>query len=179
MKTPAPIDWVTAQTRLLRDPQLRAQFRRDPAKLARDMSLAPTDAALLAQLCPDQLDAQARALIDKRMHEAFQLLPRTVANLGSATRSLFISHALRFWPEGHQRHASDALEFCRSLPPEFRRFVDQGEVNRLRFRLAPAAVRFHWITRIGRSGARFLGVHVLFQLRRRLRQFQFGIALPE
>ncbi len=179
MKPSETTDWVTVQTRLLRDPELRARFRRDPAGLARDMGLGPTDAELLARLCPDQLDAQARTLVDKRLHEAFQLLPGTVANLGSGARSLFISHALRYWPEGHQRHTLDALEFCNTLPNEFQDFIDQREINRLRFRIAPSQMRVHWISRRSLSGSRFLGIHVLFQRRRQLRQLQFGIALPE
>ena len=173
------MDWVTAQTRLLRSPKLRAQFRRDPVALGQAFNLSPANQQLLARLCPDQLDAQARTLIDKRMHEAFQLLPQTVANLAGDARSLFVSHALQYWPEGHQRHTADALQFCESLPSPFQRLVDQREVNRLRFRLTPAPIRIHWISRKAKHGSGFLGFHVLFLLSRRLRQFQLGIALPE
>lgn len=173
------MDWVTAQTRLLRSPKLRAQFRRDPVALGQAFDLSPENQQLLARLCPDQLDAQARTLIDKRMHEAFQLLPQTVANLAANARSLFVSHALQYWPDGHQRHTADALAFCESLPSDSRNSVDPYEVNRLRFRLTPTPVRIHWIARRTKQGSGFLGFHVLFLLSRRLRQFQLGIALPE
>src|SRR5689334_8958389 len=97
-----PADPVTVLGRLLADPSLCAELRRDPAALARRLDV---DAEALRGLDLEGMEAQAETLLDKRFHEVGKLLPRTLAALGEAARPLFREHAGRTWPSGHRRHA--------------------------------------------------------------------------
>jgi len=121
-----PSDVTTALGRLLTEPALRGQWRRDPAAVARALE------ADVASLDPDELEHQAETLLEKRFHEAAKLLPRTMAALGGRAERLFRDHAARYWPEGHRRHADDAIAFGRGLL-ERRLPHSRSELNRLRF----------------------------------------------
>jgi hypothetical protein len=123
-----PAELTTVLGRLLSDPALRAEFRRDPEATARTLDVD------LAGIDPEELEHQARTLVDKRFHEVAALLPRTMEALGPDGARLFREHAEGFWPGGHRRHAEDADAFGRRL--EARRLPrSRWELNRLRFAL--------------------------------------------
>lgn len=124
-----PADLTVVLGRLLSDPVLRAEFRRDPEATARALDVD------LAGIDPEELEHQARTLVDKRFHEVAALLPRTMDALGPDAARLFREHADGFWPKGHRRHAEDAVAFGRWL--EARRLPrSRSEANRLRFALS-------------------------------------------
>jgi hypothetical protein len=168
-----PADATSVLGRLLADPALRAELRRDPGALARTLDVDPAE---LEGLDPAGLDAQAETLLEKRFHEAGKLLPRTMAGLGAEAKPLFRSHAERSWPQGQRRHAQDAAAFGRFL--EERRLPRcRSELNRLRFalghgRLSFGFVRDAWvggrsrsalqILYRGRSGVRSLALYLGF-----------------
>ena len=174
----SPLDWVTAQTRLLVDPNLRAQFRSNPEQVARDLALSPVQSALFVRLSPAQLDSQARALIDKRYHETRKLLPRTAELMGKAMRPAFIEHALDYWPTGHQRHLHDACKFARSLQIERPEFVFLPEVNWLQHLASPARLRLRCVRFRSPDRKSFFGVQTLIRFAGKPRQFLFGLAMP-
>jgi hypothetical protein len=136
-----PADLTTVLGRLLADPALRAEFRRDPAATARRLD------ADLSAIDPDELERQAETLVDKRFHEVAKLLPRTIALQGGDAARIFAAHASLFWPEGHRRHADDAVAFVRFLRErdfpwvraEYTRLVFAMRGSRLSFRLVPDA----------------------------------------
>jgi len=141
-----PSDLTTVLGRLLAEPELRAEWRRDPESTARTLDADP---AVLASLDPVELEHQAETLVEKRFHEVTRLLPRTIAMLGVDAAAIFRDHAARFWPEGHRRHADDALTFGRRLE-EHRRPHSPSELHRLRFargerRFSAAFVKDAWV----------------------------------
>lgn len=106
----ATMSWVDVVGRLLTDKALRQAFRDNASETMRGLGLEPNDAAILAALEPDQLEAQAQTLIAKRWSEVRRMLPRTFAAVGLAA-DLFAEYAASHWPTGHQRHRLDAAAF--------------------------------------------------------------------
>ena len=118
---------------LLTDAQLRTRLGEDPQGLAEALGLAGQDRAALLALDRGGLEAQARTLLSKRLHEVRQLLPRTFAALGPAGNERFLAYAGTCWPTGHQRHLDDALAFAQRLVDEGQPGSCRAELNRLRF----------------------------------------------
>ena len=124
-----PADLTTVLGRLLSDSVLRAEFRRDPDATARALDVE------LSGIDPEDLEHKARTLLDKRFHEVSALLPRTMDALGPDAARIFREHAEGFWPQGHRRHAEDAVAFGRWL--KARRLPrSRSELNRLYFALS-------------------------------------------
>lgn len=115
--------------RLLADPALRAEFRRDPEGTSARLG------APLRGIDPGALERQAASLVAKRLHETAKLMPRTFRRLGPAARELFGGFATTFWPRGHRRHLEDAVAFGRFLLAGGVRALSRSEFNRLRFAL--------------------------------------------
>jgi hypothetical protein len=111
----SPIDFVTAMGRLLSDLKLRNQHRHSPETLAKDLNVADEHVAAFVSLDIDQIDQQASALLNKRWGEITSLLPKTITELGTEGRELFLFYASRHWPQGHNRHATDAYRFLNFL----------------------------------------------------------------
>src|SRR5579863_4742358 len=126
-----PVDLTTALGRLLADPALRAELRRDPETVARTLD---ADVGALRDLEVGDLDEQARTLIEKRFGEVSRRSPLTVSLLGARARALFWEHAISFWPEGHRRHSEDAAAFVHYLQ-ERKLPHSRAELHRLRFSL--------------------------------------------
>ncbi len=153
-----PADLTTVLGRLLSDPALRAEFRRDPdaTALALDVELSGID--------PEELDHQAATLVDKRFHEVSALLPRTISALGPDAARIFREHADGFWPVGHRRHAEDAVAFGRWL--EVRRLPrSQSELRRLRFALSGGRLSLGFVNDAWVGGRSRRALQVLFRRR--------------
>ena len=95
------------------DKRLRASFRTDPVAIARELKIRPPEIALFVAMNPDQLDAQADILVQKRFHEVGKWLPLTFNALGEQAGIEFIAYSATFWPESHRRHLLDAARFAR------------------------------------------------------------------
>lgn len=128
-----PLDLLTAQGRLLTDSKLRARFGRDPRSAAREIELREADLPSFLALDRGGLEAQARTLIAKRLHEVSQLLPETIQRLEADAQRSFFAYAETYWPRGHKRHLDDALNFARHLLARNPRSCSRAEFNRLRF----------------------------------------------
>lgn len=122
-----PLELAEALGRLLADPALRREFRRDPAGTAARLD------ATLSGIDPAALEKQAESLVAKRLHEVAKLMPRTFERLGPAASGLFRGFAGTRWPRGHRRHLEDAVAFGRSLRGH--PALCRSEWNRLRFAL--------------------------------------------
>jgi hypothetical protein len=173
----SPAEWVQLHTRLLASRDMRSLLRNDRVELARRLHLSATEADAIACLNPDDLDRQARGLVDKRWQEVGKLMPRTVRRLGSEGKSVFEIYADTYWPEGHRRHLLDASAFLvymrRSRSPS----PDAEECARIRFSAGPGrlAVRFH--KRIARGSRSGPGVQFLWRRGRVFECFVY-LALP-
>jgi hypothetical protein len=164
-----PADLTTVLGRLLADPALRAELRRDPGAVAR---LLDADAAALRELYLEDLERQAETLLDKRFHEVEKLLPQTVAQLGARAAEAFREHALGYWPEGCWRHAEDAAAFGRFL--EERKLPrSESELNRLHFAMGTGrlSLRFAADARVGGRPRRAL--QLLYRRRGAVRSLAF------
>ena len=115
MTTDHTIDWVTAQTMLLTDRGLRDSFRLHPETVARELKVGRSEVKWFVLLNPDQLEAQAHTLLQKRFHEVGKLLPGTFAALAEEAWGLFADYSTTYWPEGHRRHLLDAAQFAQHL----------------------------------------------------------------
>jgi hypothetical protein len=158
-----PADWVTLHARLLASRELRRLLRQDQAGLARWLDWPPNELQTFARLNPDDLDRQARGLVEKRWHEVRRLIPRTVRRLGPEGKQLFEIYADTHWPEGHRRHLLDARMFLEQLRQNDNQLPDAAEAARIRFsaNACPLAIHFH--KRLGcgvRSGP---GIQVLWR----------------
>ena len=127
------IDLTTALARLLSSESLRRVFAGSPHEAARRIDLRNADLEAFLAIDRFDLDLQASGLISKRRHEVSRLLARTVTQLGDEFGRLFWNYATHYWPTGHQRHLTDAVEFCRYLDAHDIRAVDRSEFNRLDF----------------------------------------------
>lgn len=137
-------DLTAALARLLSDASLRRDFARDPVEVAHGLDVAETHRVAFCSLRAEQLEAQARVLLDKRFHAVADLLPRTMMRLGDDARALFDAHALSFWPTGHRRHLEDAVAFTEFVISRHPMFVDVAEINRLRFLKCDGRIRLHF-----------------------------------
>jgi len=154
-----PADATTVLGRLLADPGLRAELRRDPDALAKTLDADPAE---LRGLDPAGLEAQAETLLEKRFHEAGKLLPATMAGLGDEATPLFRQHAERLWPQGHRRHAEDAAAFGRFL--EERKLPRcRSELNRLRFALGPRRFSVAFVPDARAGGRRRAALQILYR----------------
>lgn len=122
-----PLELAEALGRLLADPALREEFRRDPAGTAARLD------ATLSGIDPAALEKQAESLVAKRLHEVAKLMPRTFERLGPAASGHFRGFAGTRWPRGHRRHLEDAVAFGRFLRERGERGLCRSELNRLCF----------------------------------------------
>lgn len=127
------IDWLTLESRLLADRELRSRFILDRQAVAKEQRLSPADLGLAEQIDTNQLEQQAKALIDKRYYEVAELIPLTIQGIGQHSRDLFDVYAQSNWPTGHQRHLTDALQFHTHLRSHRAPGLCRAEANRLRF----------------------------------------------
>jgi hypothetical protein len=156
-----PADATTVLGRLLAEPGLRVELRRDPDALARTLDADPAE---LRGLDPAGLEAQAETLMEKRFHEAGKLLPATMAALGCEASSLFRRHAERHWPQDHRRHAEDASSFGRFL--EERKLPRcRSELNRLRFAMGTSRVALAFVPDAWAGGRRRAALQILYRRR--------------
>lgn len=87
----------------------------------------------IVHLNRDQLEEQAGVLLDKRLNELGDFIPRTLRRLGKDARARFREYAETSWPTGHHlRHLNDAVSFLawlercapRAVHGEERAFVE-------------------------------------------------------
>ena len=127
------IDFFEAFARLLTDPTLRARFVADRARTVVSMCIRPGDDAQILALDPVGLVAQAATLVDKRLHEASELIPVTWANLGVSARPMFLSYAEGEWAPDAARPLADAARFARHLASRGDARVHLPELHRMEF----------------------------------------------
>jgi hypothetical protein len=166
-----PADLTTVLGRLLADPALRAQLRRDPDAVARALD---ADAGALRDLELAALEQQAETLIDKRFHEVAKLLPLTMARLGGEARAAFEEHAARHWPEGHRRHADDAAAFGRFLG-ERKLPSSASELNRLCFAMGTGRLSLRFVADAWVGGRARRALQVLYRRRGSVRSLVFYV----
>ncbi|QDU96424.1 hypothetical protein [Lignipirellula cremea] len=127
-----PHDLTTALGLLLSNRELRRRLREAPAEVACELGLSGPEEEALRQIDLDGLERQAAALLGKRWWEVGKLLPLTIAALGSEAREVFEFYATRRWPDGHRRHAVDAVEFLAFLKQNGLPAVSTAEARRVR-----------------------------------------------
>jgi len=167
------VDFTTALGRLLRDPKLRAAFRRDPHAAAARLGIRDSDREAVAALDADGVEAQARTLLEKRLHEVATLLPLTFARLGPEGSRRFLEHAQAEWPEGHTRHLEDAASFGGLLEVGGDRRLCRAELNRVRFALGRSRFSVRAVRGVPLGGRFRLAVQVLWQSRTRTPKERF------
>jgi hypothetical protein len=133
------------QTLLLTQTALRRVYRDDAYAALRPLGVNEDTMRELPAWDADELDAQARTLLDKRWHEVRQLLFGTLTDGGEQYREVFNDYADGFWPEGHQRHVKDAVSFADHLAKRGERRGRSWRANFLRFRLGTGWFRLHWV----------------------------------
>jgi hypothetical protein len=129
----------------------RARAALDASQVARELELSPDDARILCRVDPAALDAQAKALVDKRRAEVKRIAPRTWKQLGAEGAALFDAYAAHHWPTGHLRHGCDALAFLRWLSDRGLPH-DRIELLRLDTRLSGRRRRIAWVRGGGLGG---------------------------
>lgn len=171
-------DFTTALARLLSDRELRRRFTRDRAAAVEELGVSVEDREMVLRLDAEDLEAQARTLLQKRLHEVRRLLPVTFEQLGSAASDLFLSHAAVYWPTGHNRHLTDAVEFGGFLLRNRVHELYLAEYHRARFALTKQRWNLRLIRRYRIHGLRKCALQVLYRARAgRTRQFvlYFGL----
>ncbi|MBI3858437.1 MAG: hypothetical protein HY293_22360 [Planctomycetes bacterium] len=162
-----PADLTTVLGRLLSDPALRAELRRDAAAAARSLDADPAE---ISALDVDGLERQAEMLVEKRLHEVGKLLPLTLAALGGEAAARFREHAALCWPGGHRRHAEDAAAFGRYL--EARGLPrSRSELNRLRFAMRGGRISLGFVPDARVGGRPRRALQLLFRRRGAVRSW--------
>ena len=123
------------------------------------------------------LERQARALLSKRYHEIRKLLPLTCARINDGD-AVFESYARGFWPEGHDRHWQDALEFCRYLSRARPGAVLGSERAAVEFRLSRRRFMIRWAGDLWIGNKKRRGLQVFYRdCRNQSRQWAIYLAL--
>tara|TARA_Y100001960_G_C14499289_1_gene740718 strand:- start:344 stop:835 length:492 start_codon:yes stop_codon:yes gene_type:complete len=99
---------------LLADGGMREELKADAFAFAVRHSLDEEAIEFVEKLDWVGLNAQVNALIEKRFHECVVYMPLT-ARANENLAKEFTMFARSFWPEGHKRHRSDAVEFLKWL----------------------------------------------------------------
>jgi hypothetical protein len=129
----APIDFITALGRLLRDGLLRDAFHADPRAVAAQMDLRESDRDAFVRLNPEDLEFQAGVLIRKRFDTVQKFTPETFRRLGCEAWPRFSKYARSYWPAEKDSITKDAYEFCRNLLHGHQEFLCEAEWNRFQF----------------------------------------------
>jgi len=129
------LDFTTALARLLSDAELRAEFATHPAAVASRLADHRDDVAALLAIDPAELETQAVGLVRKRTGQVAALLPQTWNQLPDASTRFADFAAGQPWPEGHQRHLNDAVQFGAWLAANLDPALLRSEWNRCRFQL--------------------------------------------
>jgi hypothetical protein len=98
--------------RLYTDPELRRAFLADPAAVALEFGIDPSEASELAAAAGAELEYFARTLLKKRMSEVKKLLPDVSSEIGDRFDALFAEFAAEFVPDSSKKHLLDAYQFA-------------------------------------------------------------------
>jgi hypothetical protein len=137
------------------------------------MGVVQPTSAHLAALNPDALQAQADTLLNKRLHELNNLLPRTIGMLGPEGRSYILRFASDYWPTGHLRHLEDAWRFCDFLKIKGIS-ICQSEYNWVRFIFSRKRASVHWVRDFDVRGKSRFALQFLYWNRNGVPQ-EFGL----
>jgi len=173
----SPAEWVQIHAALLASREMRSLLRHDRVELARRLRLRATETDAIAWLNPDDLDRQARGLVDKRWQKVGKLMPRTVRRLGWEGESIFEIYADTYWPDGHRRHLLDASAFLVYLRRLGNLSPDAEECARIHFSAGSGRVAIRFCKRLGRGSRSGPGVQFLWRRGRVFERFLF-LALP-
>jgi len=173
----SPAEWVQLHARLLASREMRSLLRHDRVELARRLRLCASETDAIECLNPDDLDRQARGLVDKRWREVGKLMPRTVRRLGSEGKNVFEIYAETYWPEGHRRHLLDASAFLVYLQRNGSPSPDAEECARIHFAAGSGRLAIRFYKRLGGGYRSVLGVQFLWRRGRVFEHFLY-LALP-
>ena len=165
------------QTLLLTRVALRREFRLDPRSALFHEGVTEEEFRELPAWNPDELEAQAHTLVEKRWHEVQQLLFSTLSDGGARYRECFGEYAPTNWPEGHQRHLIDAVRFADHLSRNGNQRDLGWRVNLLRFRLERSRFRVHWVRSLPVCSRWSCGVQVLYRRSNEPRQILLYLAV--
>lgn len=168
-------NFPSALARLLKDPQLRAQFAADPGATVQALGLAGPDAATLAALSSAALEHQAHMLLRKRFEALRRHVPLTLTHLNAEAWERFTEYAIGQWPEGHRRHLIDALSFCRWLAERGLAF-EPCERNALRFALSRWPLKLYLVWRLAVDGPRRPALQLFYRTARSTGEWRFYTA---
>ena len=158
-------DFISVFGRLLREGALRDAFAADPRAVADNMGLGESDHLALLRLCPNDLEFQARVLINKRFDTVRKMLPETCVLLGENARPAFHRYAREYWPSIENQTVDDADKFCAFLDRQFPVGFRKAEWNRVRFARSGARLALHWVRRTSPGNASCPAVQILFRIR--------------
>ena len=138
---------------------------KDPAETARQLSIDNHDLTTFLSMDFDRLQAQAQTLLNKRFHEVTRIIPETTGRLGTEGKALFHAYALTYWPKGHTRHLSDALEFCNYLFKHAGPRPCRAELHRLRFGSSHRRLALHLVGDFVVDGRPRRALQILYRTR--------------
>lgn len=167
-----PINVVTALSRLLTKPDLLDQFESHPGKIAALLNVAEEERPCFVALSPQQIRAQAKLLITKRQREVYTLLPHTFNQLGTDVTAIFEKYAVDYWPNTHQRHLEDAIQFARYLKSQpFP--VSQDELNHLQFLSSGRRIRLALVKNTRIKGKWLPALQLCYRSKGTINQWRF------
>ena len=141
-----PLELTTALARLLSDAELRSAFSGDPDQVANQLPIRDADRDAFFSLNIEELERQAKTLIEKRLHEVGRIIPQTIQRLGCQASTEFYRYANQHWPTGYSRHFEDAIAFFDFLIANGNRHnVCHSERNWLRFGVSQRRFAFHLV----------------------------------
>jgi hypothetical protein len=133
--------------RLLADTELWRAFVGDPDRVANQLPIRDADRDAFLSLNVEELERQAKTLVDKRLHEVGRIIPRSMQRLGCRASSEFYRYANQNWPTGHKRQFDDALAFSDFLITSGNRHnVCHSERNWLRFGISQRRFALHLVS---------------------------------
>src|SRR5579872_6024806 len=139
------VDFISGLGRWLREGPLRDAFAANPRAVADKLGLEEGDHLALLQLRPNDLEFQARVLINKRFDTIRKILPETCVLLGENARSAFHRYAREYWPSVKNQGVDDADKFCAFLNKRFPGVLCKAEWNRVRFARSNTKLVLHWV----------------------------------
>ncbi|HEU4391331.1 MAG TPA: hypothetical protein VFV34_26265 [Blastocatellia bacterium] len=101
--------------RLYVDPRMRSEFLADRLSFARRYGY---EDEFVSAIDPEALKFFAESLVRKRANEVRKLIPLTASALADDFEAAFDRFADGSIPSGYNRHAADALAFCRHVTAE-------------------------------------------------------------
>ena len=170
---------ATALGRLLTDSNVRRAYGEGREQVAAQLDVDADVLPAFLSLNLSDLDEQARTLKSKRLSEAAGFMPTTMASLGKDRQSLFFCYAETYWPQGHRRHAIDALAFADHLHMQRDDRLCGLEHNRLRHHVRNRRLTMGLLKNYQAGRKRRTVLHVIVNWRRQPLERVFYLSLTD